>query len=177
MTTLRSEEPHSSAWASVRPANTASLTLVAQYGFRHVDQQWDDDDLLLGHHQRHAPGRPMTADHQAHRGSGWEAMQRTLAADAVVAEALLYASGGRRLTVEHGQPLTDQAGVLLQRLVDDQAAAGAGHLGGGTVTGRPTSITWTFPSTTVSARRLVLAAQEVADRLNPGGWIVSADDY
>ena len=52
----------------------------------------------------------MTADHQAHRGSGWEAMQRTLAADVVVAEALLYASGGRRLTVEHGQLLTHELG-------------------------------------------------------------------
>ena len=103
----------------------------------------------------------MTADHQAHRGSGWEAMQRTLAADAVVAEALLYASGGRRLTVEHGQPLTDQAGALVQRLVDDvdQAVAGAGHLGGGTVTSRGASITWTFPSTDVPARQLVLTAR------------------
>ena len=85
----------------------------------------------------------MTADHQAHRGSGWEAMQRTLAADAVVAEALLYASGGRRLTVEHGQPLTQQAAALVQQLDDDvdQAAASAGHLGGGTLCHRPTSIT------------------------------------
>ena len=91
----------------------------------------------------------MTADHQAHRGSGWEAMHRNLAADAVVAEALLYASGGRRLTVEHGQPLTDQAAALVQQLVDDvdQAAAAAGYLGGGTVTSRGASITWTFPST------------------------------
>jgi len=111
----------------------------------------------------------MTADHQAHRGSGWEAMQRTLAADAVVAEALLYASGGRRLTVEHGQPLPNQAHALLRQLVDDvdQAAAGAGYLGGGTVTSRGTSITWTFPSTDVPARQLVLAAQLAADRLNP----------
>jgi hypothetical protein len=33
-------------------------------------------------------------------------MLRNLAADAVVAEAVLYAAGGRRLTVEHGGPLT-----------------------------------------------------------------------
>ena len=103
----------------------------------------------------------MTADHQAHRGSGWEAMQRTLAADAVVAEALLYASGGRRLTVEHGQPLTGQAGALVQQLVDDvdQAATNAGHLGGGTVTSRGTSITWTFPATDVPAAHRGEAAQ------------------
>ena len=121
----------------------------------------------------------MTADHQAHRGNGWDAMRRSLAADAVVAEALLCASGVRRLTVEHGQPLTPQAAALVQQLVDDvdQAAASAGYLDGGTATARPTSITWTFPSTVVSARRLVLAAQQAADRLNPGGWVVSADDY
>ena len=121
----------------------------------------------------------MTADHQAHRGSGWEAMQRTLAADAVVAEALLYAGGGRRLTVEHGQPLTDQAAALVQQLVDDvdQAAAAAGYLGGGNVTLRPTSITWTFRLGEVPPRRLVLAAQRAADSRNPGGWVITADDY
>ena len=121
----------------------------------------------------------MTADPRASRGSGWEAMHRTLAADAVVAEAHLYASGGRRLTVEHGQPLTDQAADLVQQLVDDvdQAAADAGYLGGGTVTSRGASITWTFPSTDVPARKLVLAARLAADRLNPGSWIVNADDH
>ena len=121
----------------------------------------------------------MTADHQAHRGSGWEAMHRTLAADAVVAEALLYASGSRRLTVEHGQPLTDQAAALVQQLVDslDRAAADAGYLGGGTVTARPTSITWTFPSRDAPARQLILAARLAVDRLNPGSWIVNADEY
>ena len=121
----------------------------------------------------------MTADHQAHRGSGWDAMHRTLAADAVVAEALLYASGGRRVTVEHGQPLTNQADALVRQLVDDvdQAAASAGYQGGGTVTSRGTSITWTFPSTDVPARQLVLAARLAADRLNPGSWVISADAF
>jgi hypothetical protein len=120
-----------------------------------------------------------TGDHQARRTSGWEAMHRSLAADAVLAEAVLYASGGRRLTVEHGQPLTDQAAALVQQLVDDvdQAAARAGYLAGGTVTSRATSITWTFPSSDVSARRLVLAARLAADRLNPSSWVISADDY
>ena len=121
-----------------------------------------------------------TGDQQARRGSGWDAMHRALAADAVVAEALLYASGGRRLTVEHGQPLTDQARALVQQLVDDvdQAAAAAGYLGGGgTVTGRSTSITWTFPSNDVPSLRLVQAARRAADRLNPGTWVVTADAY
>lgn len=47
----------------------------------------------------------MSTEDQARRGSSWQAVLRTLAAEAVVADALLYASGGRRLTVEHGQPL------------------------------------------------------------------------
>jgi hypothetical protein len=113
------------------------------------------------------------------RRPGWEMLLRNLAADAAVAEAVLYASGGRRLTVEHGQPLTGQAAALVQQLVDDvdQAVAAAGYLGGGTVTGRVTSITWTFPSTHVPARRLVVAARLVADRLNPGEWIITADDH
>ena len=121
----------------------------------------------------------MTADHQASRGSGWEAMHRTLAADAVVAEAMLYAGGGRRLTVEHGRPLTEQAAALVRRLVDEVglAVADAGYLGGGTVTSRGVSITWTFPSTDVPARELVLAARLAADRFNPGSWIVTADDH
>ncbi len=106
-------------------------------------------------------------------------MHRNLAADAVVAEAVLYASGGRRLTVEHGQPLTEQAAALVQQLVVDvdQAVEAAGYLGGASVTDRPTSITWTFPSTDVPARQLVLAARVAADRLSPGGWIVTADDF
>jgi hypothetical protein len=67
-------------------------------------------------------------------------MHRNLAADAVVAEAVLYASGG-------------------------------------SATARPTSITWTFPSTDVPARQLVLAALQAADRLDPGGWVTNVDDY
>lgn len=63
----------------------------------------------------------MTADHYARRGSGWEAMLRNLAADVVVAEALLYASGRRRLTMEHGQPLTLGADALVRQLVEDVA--------------------------------------------------------
>ena len=118
-----------------------------------------------------------TGDHQARRGTGWDAMHSALAADAVVAEALLYASGGRRLTVEHGQPLSDQADAVVRQLVDavDQAVTGAGYVGGGTVTSRATSITWTFPSTDVPALQLVLAARQAADRLNPGTWVVTAD--
>lgn len=121
----------------------------------------------------------MTTGDHARRTSAWEAMQRNLAADAVLAEAVLYASGGRRLTVEHGQPLTEQAAALVRQLVDDVDAAveAAGYLDGGTVTARPTSITWTFPSTGVPARTLVLAALQAADRLDPGGWVTNADDY
>ncbi len=112
----------------------------------------------------------MTTGDQAHRSSGWEAMHRTLAADAVVAEALLYVTSGRRLTVEHCQPFTQHAAALVRQLVDDvdQAAADAGYLGGGTVTDPPPSITWTFPSTDVPGGRLLLAAQGVADTLDPG---------
>ncbi len=121
----------------------------------------------------------MSTEDQARRGSSWEAILRILAADAVVADALLYASGGRRLTVEHGQPLTEQAAELVQQLVDDvgTAVAGAGYLGGGIATARPTSITWAFPSTNVPARQLALAGRLAADQLNPGEWITSADDY
>ncbi len=120
----------------------------------------------------------MSTEDQARRGSSWEAVMRTLAADAVVAEAVLYASGGRRLTVEHGQPLTQQAAALVQQLVDDvDAAAGAAGCLGGTVTSRPTSITWTFPSSDAPARQVVAAALVAADKLNPGGWIITAADF
>jgi hypothetical protein len=83
----------------------------------------------------------MTTGDHARRTSGWEAMHRNLAADDVLAEAVLYASGGRRLTVEHGQPLTEQAAALVRQLVDDvdQAVADAGYLGGGSVS-RPADI-------------------------------------
>ena len=121
----------------------------------------------------------MITGDQPGRTSGREAMLRSLAADAVVAEAVLYASGGRRLTVEHGQPHPEQAAALVRQLVDDvdEAVARAGYLGGGTVTARPTSITWTLPSIDVPARQLVLKAQQVADRLNPGSWVTTADAY
>jgi hypothetical protein len=121
----------------------------------------------------------MTTGDHARRTSGWEAMHRNLAADAVLAEAVLYASGGRRLTVEHGHPLTEQAAALVQQLVDDvdRAVADAGYLGGGSVTSRATSITWTFPSTNVPSRQLVNAARGAADRLNPGTWVINADVY
>jgi len=96
----------------------------------------------------------MTTGDQGRRTSGWEAMLRNLAADTVVSEAVLYTSGGRRFTVEHGEPLTEQAAALVRQLVDDvdEAVSAAGYLGGGTVTDRPTSLTWTFPSTAVPAR-------------------------
>ena len=71
------------------------------------------------------------------------------------------------------------AGAYLQQLVDDvdQAAVDAGYLGGGTVTSRGASITWTFPSTDVPARQLILAGRLAADRLNPGSWVITADDH
>lgn len=47
-----------------------------------------------GHHQRHATGPAISAEDQPRRGSGWAAPLPAL-----------YASGARRLTVEHGQPL------------------------------------------------------------------------
>ncbi len=113
------------------------------------------------------------------RRTGWETTLANLAADAALADAALYASGARRLTVDHGQPLTDAAEMLLQRLVDDvdAAAAAAGYLGGGLLTRRATSITWTFPATDVPARQLVLAARTAADWLNPGDWIITADEH
>ena len=106
-------------------------------------------------------------------------MLRNLAADAVVVEAVLYAAGVRRLTVEHGQPVTEQAAALVRQLVDDvdQAVPAAGYLSGGTVTDRPTSITWTFSSTDVPARQLVWAARLAADALSPGEWIIRCDDH
>lgn len=113
------------------------------------------------------------------RRPGWETMLRNLAADAVLTDAALYASGRRRLTVEHGEPLTADADELVHRLVEqvDAAVDAAGYIGGGLLIGRLTSLTWTFPSTDVPARNLVDAARAVADRLNPGGWVITADDH
>lgn len=92
-----------------------------------------------------------------------------LAVEAVLAEAVLYASGGRRLTVEHGQPLTEQATALVRQLVDDvhAAATAADYLGAGTLIARATSLTWTFAPTDLPARDLVLVARHAADRLTP----------
>ena len=114
------------------------------------------------------------------RWVGWETAVWGIAADAAVAEAELYVTGHRRVTVEHGEPLTAAAGQLLARLVEevDAAVAAAGYLHGGTRVHRATSITWCFPSTeAVPARVLVLAARAAADGLNPGGWIITADHY
>lgn len=55
--------------------------------------------------------------------------------------------------------------------------ADAGHGGDVGVTRRPTSITWTLPTSEVPARDLVLAARLAADRLNPGSWVITADDH
>ena len=43
--------------ASVSPANVASLTLVQQYGFVRVGEQWDEEDGLELVHERPAGGR------------------------------------------------------------------------------------------------------------------------
>jgi hypothetical protein len=106
-------------------------------------------------------------------------MLRNLAAEAVLTDAALYASGRRRLTVAHGEPLTTDAAELVHHLVEQVNAAvdAAGHLGGMCLIGRSTSLTWTFPSTDVPACNLVVAARSVADRLNPGGWVITADDH
>lgn len=111
---------------------------------------------------------------------GWETLARTVAAAAVVAEAEAYAGGARRVTVEHGEPLTEAAEQLLARLVEDVDAAvwSVGQVERGTLTQRVTSLTWSLPSTdAVPARALVLAARAAADGLNPGGWVITADDY
>jgi hypothetical protein len=63
--------------------------------------------------------------------------------------------------VEHGEPLTTDAVELLHRLVEHVTTAvdAAGYVGGGQLTGRSASLTWTFPSTDVPVRDLVLAAR------------------
>lgn len=133
---------------------------------------------LTGEPLRTAGGGVAVTGDQSRR-SGWETMLRNLDADAVLADAALYAAGQRRLTVEHGEPLSAAAGELLRSLVDQVAHVvdDAGDLCEGTLTVRSTSLTWTFPSTDVPARDLVLAARTVADRLNPGGWVITADDH
>ena len=72
-----------------------------------------------------------------------------------------------------GQPRAKDTSHLgpPRQLVDDvdQAAAAAGYVGSATVTSRPASITWAFPSPDVTASTLILATRLVADRLNPGG--------
>lgn len=102
-----------------------------------------------------------------------------MAAGAVLADAALYASGHRRFTVEHGEPLTANAAELLHGLVEQVSAAvdAAGYVGGGQLAGRTTSLSWTLPSTDVLARDLVLAARTAADRLNPSSWVITSDDH
>jgi hypothetical protein len=125
----------------------------------------------------------LTTGDQARRTSGWEAMLRNLAADAVVAEAVLYAAGGRRLTVEHGQPLNEQAAVLVRQLVDDvdQAVAAVGYLGGGSWSGRPgsprTGLTQASPSPAVrSAPRRSTAASRKAASPQEGSKTLSESE-
>ncbi len=109
--------------------------------------------LLLGDYQRHATGPAMRLEDQPRRGSGWETMLRNLATDALVAEAVLYASGGRRrLIVEHGQPLTEQAAALVQQFVDDvDQAAGCSLERGGSGPGIPASTSSTRRTTSFAA--------------------------
>ena len=57
------------------------------------------------------------------------------------------------------------------------AAVAVGHQGDVDLTYRARSITWAFPPTVVPARELVLAARQVAEQLDPGGWVVTADDH
>jgi len=113
------------------------------------------------------------------RVSGWQALRRNLAADAVLADAALYASGARRLTVDHGGPLTAQGAVLLEQLVGLVDEAIRALPGENTVEllVRPKSLTWTFHRPEGSARPLVLAARTVATQLDPAGWVITADDY
>ena len=53
------------------------------------------------------------------RRTGWETMLGNLNADAVIAEAELYAGDKQRLTVDYGQPHTEAACTLLQQRVDE----------------------------------------------------------
>lgn len=106
-------------------------------------------------------------------------MHRNLATDAVLADAALYASGARRLTVDHGGPLTAQSAEGLQqlvRLVEETIRALPGQ---NTVEllVRTRSLTWTSHRPEGSTCPLVLAARTVANQLDPGGWVITADDY
>lgn len=110
---------------------------------------------------------------------GWSSLAANLAADAVLFDAQLYAAGCRRLTVEHGEPLTEQAIALLVQLIADvDHAALRTDASSCTRLIRPTSVTWTFTgSDQVPAQSVVLAARRAADSRNPGGWVITADDY
>ena len=110
---------------------------------------------------------------------GWEAMERNLAADQVLAEGHLYAAGWRQLAVQHDSPLTADARALLERLAEQiqHVVRLAGATEPGTVTYRTGSATWAFPTCERTARQHVVLARLVADQLNPGGWTVTADDY
>ncbi len=107
-------------------------------------------------------------------------MLRNLAADAVVAEAVLYAAGARRLTVEHVQPLTEQADSSYR-----PTARGRRRLGGGgrrlprwRHRDRPVDVDHLDLFVHRRARRqLVGAARLAADRLSPGEWIITCDDH
>lgn len=125
------------------------------------------------------PGGGEAAAGDATRRPGWETMLRNLDADAVLADAALYAAGKRRLTVDHGEPLSGAAGELLQRLVEQvaQLVDDGGDRCEATLTVRAASLTWTFQSPDAPARDLVLAARTVVERLDPGGWVITADDH
>lgn len=125
------------------------------------------------------PGGGDAAAGDATRRAGWETMLRNLDAHAVLAEAAVYAAGKRRLTVDHGEPLNDAGAELLSRLVHEvaQVVEDAGPHCTANMTGRPASLTWTFQAPDGQTRDLVLAARTVIDRLDPGGWVVTADDH
>lgn len=113
------------------------------------------------------------------RMGGWKAMHRNLAADAerpAVVHGQLAPAGG--VQVRLGE-LTPDATALLERLVDqvDDVVALAGATRPGTLTCRAASMTWAFPTRARTSRQLVIVARLIADQLDPGGWVVTADDY
>ena len=96
------------------------------------------------------------------------------------ADAALHASGARRLTVQHGGPLTDQASEVLLRLVRPGRARRAGRFGGQrrAGAGAPGLDDVDSPPPQGLARPLVLTARRaVSDLLEPGGWIVTPGDH